>query len=806
MSAGTNGKPNTLGYLICFATTILISSFLIFQVQPLISKYILPWFGGTPGVWSTCMLFFQVTLFAGYAYAHLLIDKLSPKVQFLLHIGLLILAFVLFPYVPSANWAPSGTENPTLRILGLLATSVGLPYFLLSATGPLLQAWFSRSTGHANPYWLYALSNVGSLAGLVSYPFVFEPRFPVDVQAQWWSYSFIAFALCCAGCAFITSRAASGAEVESAGNPSVRESEIEPPPMLDRFMWFALSASASILLLATTNQVCLDIAVLPFLWVIPLTLYLLSFILCFGHRWFYPRPLFMLLFIISLWGMVRMMFIDTSASMLAQVLVYFAGLFVCCMVCHGELVRMKPHAKYLTSFYLSSSAGGAFGGILVGLIAPYVFDRYLELPIGLGACCLSVLAAYFLDDVSPFGARVPAIAAWGARKVGLLSDDSSKGEKFMAGVEAGLRWMLVLLIACGICLTYFVIDYVFPKFTTTKREIVRTRNFYGVLKVEEIDEKPTSGHERSPFRDLVNGRILHGKQLMNPNQRRTPTTYYGETTGIGLLMRNGKKSKDRSVGLVGLGAGTMAAYGDKGDQLRFYEINPAVEKIAREQFTFIKDCPGEVKVILGDARLSLQRELKNNELHNFDVLVLDAFSSDAIPVHLLTREAFEIYLPLMAPKGVIAIHISNRHFDLAPVVLAAVDEFKLQALKVDSRSLNDKDGNEIQSAASWILVGRDATSWGSSKILERGKVPAEVDGERLWIPVSPFTKLDHDSEKEYARSVKMWTDNFSNVVEILLDSPLESETWNELWDKLWTEFWDKIRNKVKGKEGEPAAD
>ena len=574
MSVGTNRNSGGTGVLLSFCITILISSFLIFQVQPLISKYILPWFGGTPGVWTTCMLFFQVVLFAGYAYAHFLIAKLPIRAQFLVHMALLVGGLSLLPISPNPAWAPQGNQNPTIRILGLLAGSVGLPYFLLSSTGPLLQAWFSRRTGHGNPYWLYALSNIGSLAGLITYPFFFEPLLPVDAQVRLWSYSFAGFAVFCAGCAVLASQrrdalsadpAAMGVGTEAGLAPPVAEAlpirfAAAAPSSMDRFLWFFLAASASTLLLATTNQVCLDIAVIPFLWVLPLTLYLLSFILCFGPRWCYPRPLFLLLFILSLAGMVRMMYIGTNASLIAQVLIYFVGLFVCCMVCHGEMVQLKPPPAYLTSFYLWSSAGGAAGGILVGLIAPHVFNRYIELHIGLGACCLSVLLAYYRGEVSPFGGE-------------LVRQPGSTGVPGQSTVVDQIqRWAFVVLVAAGLGLIILLWEDASSK---VDGEIARSRSFYGVLRVNVEDEEYPSLKNYT----LVNGRILHGLQFDAKEKRRIPTTYYGPTTGIGLLMEHYPKVKNRSVGLVGLGAGTMAAYGEAGDRFRFYEINPDVDRV-----------------------------------------------------------------------------------------------------------------------------------------------------------------------------------------------------------------------------------
>jgi hypothetical protein len=351
-----------------YAVTIFISAFLIFQVQPLISKYILPWFGGTPGVWSVCMLFFQVLLFAGYAYAHFTIRHLSPGRQVLLHLALIVLAVALLPIAPDGRWKPDGSEDPTWRILCLLAASVGLPYFILSSTGPLVQAWFSRAHPDASPYRLYSRSNIGSVLGLVTYPFVVEPFWTTEMQAGVRSLGFVLFGASCTSCAWSMRRSCAATKLDAAQNSSDNAAAV-PPSRGDRWLWFGLAACASIMLLATTNQVCLDVAVIPFLWVLPLSIYLLSFILCFGHERWYPRRHLAIGLAASIVCVLVLMFREKTTPIFAQIAVYFGTLFFSCMVCHGELVKLKPHPRYLTSFYLASAAGGAAGGILVGLVA-----------------------------------------------------------------------------------------------------------------------------------------------------------------------------------------------------------------------------------------------------------------------------------------------------------------------------------------------------------------------------------------------------------------------------------------------------
>lgn len=691
-----------------YAITILLSSFLIFQVQPLISKYILPWFGGTPGVWTACMLFFQVLLFAGYAYAHFSIHYLAPRAQFAVHAVLMCAALSLLPIAPSANWKPHGTDDPTWRILGLLAASVGLPYFILSSTGPLLQAWFSRTRRGASPYRLYALSNVGSVAGLVTYPFVVEPLWTADVQAAIWSWSFVAFALFCMLCAVAMVRAQTphAVEVISAGADHPATAEHVPPTAGVRWLWFGLAACASVMLLATTNQVCLDVAVIPFLWVLPLTLYLVSFILCFDHERWYSRPVFLVALALSILGLLHALDKGSEASIVSQITVYFSALFVCCMVCHGELVRLKPSPRHLTSFYLSSSAGGAAGGILVGLIAPLVFHRYIELHLSVMACCLITLAVLYRDrDWFVYRGRP--------------------------------RWVWICLIALVAALGWHLQKLAGHR---SPADLEISRNFYGVLRVYTANPKDSE----TAARVLVNGRIRHGQQFLADHRRRKATSYYSESSGVGLALRYYSRLGPKRFGVVGLGAGTLATYGERNDYCRFYEINPDVIRLSKQYFTYVADCPGKVDVILGDARLSMEQE----QPQHFDLLALDAFSSDAIPAHLLTREAFEIYLRQIKPNGVIAVHVSNKHFNLNPVVDSLAEHFGLKTVTISSKS----DDFRGESAATWMLMTRN---------------PVIFDDPHIQ------SAIKRDSEPH--TPVRMWTDQYINVIQVLRRK--QDENW-----------------------------
>lgn len=701
-----------------YAITIFLSAFLLFQVQPLISRYILPWFGGTPSVWTTCMLFFQVALFGGYAYAHLTTERLAPRTQAAAHIALMIVALILLPITPSGDWKPTGSEQPIVRIIALLGVSVGLPFFVLSSTGPLLQGWFSRTHRDRSPYRLYALSNIGSLLALVSYPFVFEPAFDTNRQANIWSWGFGSFAVLCTLCALGMWKLARRDhddetllqnpvenERPPAGDsepdrPTSSSSPFSPPPSWDvRFYWFALPMAASVMLLATTNQVCLDVASVPFLWVLPLTLYLASFILCFDSDRWYSRRLFPLAMAVTFGAVVVLMRKGASASIIWQIAVYFSALFFCAMVCHGELVRLRPHPRYLTSFYLVISAGGAAGGILVGVLAPLLFSSYLELPIGIVGSAALMLAVLYRDPRGAlYGGR--SWAVWVFLLAGLFT------------LVGSLIWVRNEDNGSGV--------------------VARTRNFYGVLRVKELDP----GNEYWDRYTLVHGRILHGMQFADEQKRREPTTYYGHESGVGLILDHHRPGQSKRVGVVGLGTGTIAAYGRAGDSYRFYEINSEDIRLATTYFTYLRDLKdrrAEIQIQLGDARLSMEREAPQQ----FDVLALDAFSSDAIPAHLLTLEAVAVYLRHLKPDGVLAVHISNRHFDLRPVVEGFADHFHLTAVTITS----DGDDDLGTDDAEWVLLARD---------------PETLDVEEIQ------TVADAPQERRI-----LWTDNRSNLFEVL---------------------------------------
>lgn len=676
-----------------FALTIFVSAFLLFEVQPLIAKQILPWFGGSAAVWTTCMLFFQIVLLLGYTYAHWVTTSLSPRRQMMVHIGLLCLSMISLPIVPSAWWKPAGADDPMLRILGLLAATIGLPYFLLSSTSPLLQAWMARSGTGAIPYRFFALSNLGSMLALLSYPVLVEPTLTNKEQAWSWSAGYFLLVVLCGFTAFRASKTPIAAHA-----PTGEESlDTESSSLRKYLTWVALAASASALLLSITNHLTENVASIPFLWIVPLTLYLLSFILCFEGSIWYQRAIFLPLFAVAIaalaWGIGHGY---SDYTFPQQIAIYAGCLFVCCMVLHGELSRTKPHARYLTAFYLMVSVGGAIGGLFVAFLAPRIFNAFYEFPIAITVATLAVLAVYFRDEPILMALKSPRQWAW--------------------------------------LLSFFLIVYLGRYLYAGERDaadspIFLGRNFYGALRV---NDQPKSV-DQAAIRSLTHGTINHGDQFLDPFRRHEATTYYGPQTGIGLAIDELKPTGPLKVGVVGLGTGTIAAYSRPFDTYHYYEINPMVIEIAHKYFFYLDDSKAKIDVALGDARLTLEREPPQN----YDILAVDAFSSDSIPVHLLTNEAFKLYWKHMKPDGILAIHVSNRYLDLGPVVDQEAKALGKPAILI----VSEEDQAADVDIADWVLVTTrqtavDHLSQFSSKIETKGKL-------------------------------RMWTDDYSNLWQIV---------------------------------------
>jgi len=703
------------------AVTIALSAFLLFLVQPIIAKQILPWFGGTSAVWTTCMVFFQVVLLGGYAYAHALTSRAQPRLQARVHIGLLAASLLFLPIVARDGFKPGGEEDAALAILWLLAATIGLPYFLLSSTGPLLQRWIAHRFPEKTVYRLFALSNLGSLFGLLAFPFLIEPYAPTVAQAHAWSGAYVVFVVACAATAWQAQRALAAdaghplaVAVVAAASPATEAR----PGIGDYALWLALSALGSVLLLSTTSHVTQNIASVPFLWVLPLTLYLFTFVLAFegrGGRGWYERRWWLfptLLLVVAMsWGL------SASRGVLdigVAVPLYNLGMFFACMFCHGELAHAKPSPRYLTQFYLTLSAGGALGGLAVGLLAPRLFPAYFELPLALFA--LAVLASWLTWRASRPSATPVALPGASAR----LGDRTLLGPALVAAVATAYSgWHYVDFLKEG--------------------TIVMQRSFYGTLRVRE------AGSGEQQVRRLLHGVILHGEQFTRAEDKLEPGTYYARSSGIGLAIAAKQAAGPVRLGFVGLGVGTLSAYGREGDTLRFYELDPHVLEVARRDFTYLGATRAGLQFEIGDARLSLERELKRREPRGYDVLAIDAFSSDSIPVHLITREAVELYAQHIARDGIIAIHISNRFLDLKPVLANIAQATGLAARLVSDTPTDDRSA----SSTDWVLLAHDARVFDDPRLAGRAE-PLE--------PVPGFS---------------LWTDQFNNLLDVLKVRPLE---------------------------------
>lgn len=695
--------------MILYASTIALSAFLLFLVQPIIAKQILPWFGGSAAVWTTCMVFFQLVLLAGYFYSDLLIRRATPRRQAIIHTVLLLASLALLPIIPAESFKPTEGTDPMGRILLLLTVTIGLPYLMLSTTGPLVQAWFARQYQGGAVYRLYALSNVASMLALILYPPVIEPLTDNHSQSWGWSLAYAVFAALAIAAAWAGTRtlagAASAASSGGAADPTAGAAAITAPPSgREQALWLGLAALGSVMLLSVTTHITQNVASIPFLWVLPLSLYLITFIMCFdGKGWYKPglfKPLAGVLALLMIVGLSWRVVYDGDQGVYGverQVLglsiavpLYCLGLFVICMVCHGELVARKPAPAHLTRFYLMVSLGGALGGLLVGLVAPVVYSWYWEFPLAL---VLVTLAATMLS-----------------------------------------RQSKATLVVCALCFVGTLAGYVDYNQYIRQDGVAISRNFYGTLRVKATapDTDPNARWR------LLHGVITHGEQYRNPKFRMLPTTYYGETSGVGrsiVALREFTPDRPQRVGLIGLGVGTLTAYGRAGDQYRIYELNPQVVQLAQGAFSYLKLTPAKVDVLLGDARLVLEKEPPQK----LDVLAIDAFSSDSIPVHLITREAIALYRRHMDDDGAIVFHISNRYLDLNGVVRQLADAIGWPAVRVQDAP---SDESYLYSS-DWIVITRNA------RLLEK----LRTDAKATEVPFVPGRRI--------------WTDDHNNLFEVL---------------------------------------
>ncbi len=722
-----------------FAATLFLSALLLFFMEPMTAKLLLPLLGGAPAVWNTCMVFFQFSLLAGYAYAHVASRWLPSRIQIVLQSLLLAAGFLFLPTDLRGIGLPPVAQWPVWWLIGALTTTIGLPFFVLSATTPLLQRWFSRTDHPASqdPYFLYGASNLGSLAALLSFPVLIEPALSLSRQALFWTAGYALLALCTLGCGWAIFRIDPVAAASS--RPSLRT-----PPVAwgDRLHWLVLAIVPSSLLLGVTSYISNDVAAVPLIWIIPLSLYLLSFVITFARRPILPLPL-MLRLQVYLLIFASFPYVDETSGWY-RFAVNLACFFVIALVCHGELARRRPPVERLTEFYLWVSLGGLIGGIVNALLAPVIFSAIYEYPLMLAASCLLrplVRGGRWFSASDLFWPMVLAtvlVLGLGLAIGGnLVEEHRALGDQlvFLAVCIVG---SIVLLSAnarpVALGLSVAVVLFLPNLLNFKTQTVAQERSFFGVLRVRLENQ--------GQFAVLLHGVTAHGAAFTDPTHRLEPITYYHSDGPAGQVFRTMPADSLHRVGVMGLGTGALSCYRRAGQTWTFFEIDPAVEKLARDTrfFHFLAECGGDTPVVLGDGRLSVQRTGDGA----FDLLILDAYSSDAIPVHLLTREALELYLRKTGPDGIVLLHISNQHFNLLPVVGAIAHDIGAAGL-YQSYNPAPAPGRQWERLASlWVALAK------------RESALSFLDASGNWRP------LPADS------SVRVWTDHYSNVFSTII--------------------------------------
>ena len=768
-----------------FAVAIFLGAYLLFSVQLLLGKYILPWFGGTAGVWATCLFFFQTTLLAGYAYAHGSVGRFSLRAQSLIHVAvisgsLLLMSFAAYfwpsPITPGSWWKPQSGEIAVWLILRLLLVSVGVAVTILATTGPLMQHWFTRAYPGQSPYRLYALSNAGSLLGLLSYPALIERWLRLNTQAWLWCGGYAVYALAAIALALKMSRSGSDPDgITNAAPATIATEKATPPALNTKLQWFSLSALGSLMLLAISRFITADLAPVPLLWMLPLAVYLLSFVICFDHpRWY--RPGLFHPFLLAAAVFTLMFYRGLGLHLWMFIAGFLVTEFACCMFCHGELYRRRPQPEHLTAFYLMIALGGVAGSAFVNLVAPFVFMGNWEMHFGIGASLVAMAAVAVTDQHSWANRKNPFIAIGLGLWIMLmacfwLSSDTDSLKHFLShGVWATLTVATLICSALAFRSTGFgtllaeqakqltrwtlfgavgaaSMMLIWAGTSQYRHASWANRNFYGTLYITE-KQMPDTRFNAYVF---THSSTMHGLQFASPDLRGYPTMYYNKTSGIGLLLLNFPRSSGSHglrLGGIGLGAGTLATYGMPGDVFRFYEIDPEVVRVASGKygyFSFLSDSKAHVEVIDGDGRISLERELVQGKPQAYDVLAVDAFNGDAVPVHLLTREAFELYLShLRDEHSVIAVHVTNRAVELASVVAAEAQHFGLNLLYVNAPGITNQtipDG--VIYPNQWILLSRSK--------------------EALLAP----ELVKASSPLKLRKGLHFWTDDQNNLLQIL---------------------------------------
>jgi hypothetical protein len=727
--------------LTVYTAAIFVSALLLFSVQPLFTKMVLPRFGGSPAVWSVAMVFFQSLLLAGYGYAHYLIQIPNRRLAVAVHLLLLVAALLSLPLSIASGWSEPPTSGYAFWLLGLFAVSIGLPFFALAGNNPLLQAWFFR-TGHPSgpdPYFLYASSNIGSFLALLSYPVLLEPMLTLRWQNLIWTGGYGLLVVLIAACAVLLLRS----PLMVAGDLPAGDANAAPPPWILRARWIFLAAVPSGLLIAVTAHISTDVAAAPLLWVLPLSLYLLTWVLVFQSRPLLPHQWMLRLQPLAIAGVVVLLAIGGEQKLLLTLGGHQLCFFVIAMACHGELARTRPAAKYLTGFYVALSFGGMIGGLFAGLIAPFTFSWVAEYPI------LLALAALCRP---PGEERFARWSAWywpilAALALALIAPSYFNG-KFMTWLDTNRVWMigavgvLAALLALGlnadrwkIFATVVVALVLIRAYPADEGRVETVRSFFGVHKIVVTP--------RGQYHVLMHGTTIHGAQKFQNDDgspvtgRPEPITYYHKDGGIGQAItsireRNGGALR---VAVIGLGAGTLTCASEPGESWKFFEIDQTMVDTARDPkyFSYIKNCEPGLKPVIGDARLTFANEPDGA----YDLIIVDAYSSDAIPIHLATEEAMAIYKDKLAPQGAVVMHVSNRHLELVSVIVGIADANDLKSWVYNEDSKRD---SEYIFATEVVVSAREEA--------DVGALAASED----------WTLTDADERQ------RVWTDDYSNVL------------------------------------------
>ena len=655
---------------VAYALAIFLGSTLLFLLEPIAAKRLVPLLGGSAAVWTACLVFFQTALLLGYYLAHLLVTRTTPRTQVTVYVGLLALSVVqLVRAVDPALQA--SVERPIISVLWLLSTLIGLPFVTLSATSPLLQAWFAGTTprGRSDAYRLFAISNIGSIVALLAYPWLIEPRWSLRDQTILVTVVLVLLAVL----AGVIGASVRGADAE---REAIAAADPDTVPATTRALWIALSACASLLLAATTTHISQNVAALPLVWILPLVAYLLSFVAAFSGRSGPPRWLVVAVAVVGQLLIAELLDRGVlGAPIIPATAGYCVGLFFLCLFLHRELYQRRPAPRHLTSFYFHVAAGGAIGATLVSIVAPLLLSANYDVAIG-----LLITAALGL------------VAAWPGGRV--------------------TRVVWALLLVDAVVLVGSQVD-------SDRGALLRERNFYGSVRVTHAHEPP-----KAAVRALYHGVVVHGRQILHPDFRRMPITYYAPSSGLGLALGQCCQGRPRRIGVIGLGTGSAAVYGHPGDTIRFYEIDRAIVDIATSYFTYLRDSPATIETVLGDARVSLAAEAPQR----YDVLVVDAFSGDAVPAHLMTVQALELYRRHLAAGGIMAFHVSNNFLTLAPVVEQLARNAGMQTVRV----ITQEDQTRLVLYSDWVLVTSNAEFLADSTVVRARRTISVPPGLRLW--------------------------------------------------------------------------